>query len=127
MARSSRQSKTTEKKAAEYTTLNPLLEAMYKEFQDLSRKKPDGQVGQTKVRMVNRLLKAVHLLLEGEPNRGYLDELNEDDLPQNSDVVLILSQNVAAMNAFHENYYGWNGLEHTWFTHLVYLDPNRCG
>jgi hypothetical protein len=116
MSRSSGRSKTTEKKAAEYETLNPLLEAMYKEFQDLSRKKPDGQVGQTKVRMVNRLLKAVHKLLEGEANRNYLDELNEDDLPQNSDVVLILSQTVAAMAAFRERYYGWNGVEESWFT-----------
>jgi hypothetical protein len=63
----------------EYATLNPLLEAMYKEFQELSRKKPDGQVGQTKVRMVNRLPQATHQLLDGEPNRDYLDELNEDD------------------------------------------------
>lgn len=116
MARSSVQSKTTSKKAAEYMTLNPLLEAMYKEFQELSRKKPDGQVGQTKVRMVNRLLKAVHQLLDGEPNRDYLDELNEDDLPQNSDVVLILSQTVAAMNAFQAKYHGWDGSEHTWYT-----------
>jgi hypothetical protein len=67
MSRSSGRSKTTEEKAAEFETLNPLLEAMYKEFQDLSRKKPDGQVGQTKVRMVNRLLKAVHKLLGGKP------------------------------------------------------------
>ena len=108
--------KTTAHKAAEYTTINPLLEAMYKEFQELSRKKPDGQVGPTKVKMVNRLLKAVHQLLEGEPNRGYLDELNEDDLPQNSDVVLILSQTDAAMTAFRAKYYGWDGSQTTWFT-----------
>jgi hypothetical protein len=49
-------------------------------------------------------------------NRDYLDELNEDDLPQNSDVVLILSQTVAAMNAFQARYYGWDGSEHTWYT-----------
>ncbi len=110
------ESKTTSKKVAEYTTLSPLLEAMFKEFQELSRKKPDGQVGQTKVRMVNRLLKAVHQLLEGEPNRDYLDELDEDELPQNSDVVLILSQTVAAMNAFRAKYYKWDGLENYWVT-----------
>ncbi len=59
--------KTTAHKAAEYTTINPLLEAMYKEFQELSRKKPDGQVGPTKAKMVNRLLKAIHQVLEGSP------------------------------------------------------------
>ncbi|WP_407193462.1 hypothetical protein [Bradyrhizobium sp. STM 3566] len=106
--------KTTADKVAEYATLNPLLDAMYKEFQELSRKKPDGQVGQTKARMVNRLLKAIHQLLDGEPNRSYLDELNEDDLPQNSDVVLILSQTAAAMNAFERKYYRWDGSERIW-------------
>ncbi|MDA9401498.1 hypothetical protein [Bradyrhizobium sp. CCBAU 45389] len=116
MARSSGQPKTTAKKVAEFSTLNPLLTAMHTEFQEFSRKKPDGQVGPTKVRMVNRLLKAVHQLLDGEPNREYLDELNEDDLPQNSDVVLILSQTVAAMNAYHSKYSWWNGVEQAWFT-----------
>jgi hypothetical protein len=106
--------KTTPAKVAEFKTLNPLLEAMYKEFQELSKKKQDGQVGKTKVKMVNRLLKAIHVLLESEPNRGYLDELNEDDLPQNSDVVLILSQTSAAMEAFHDQYYVGFGPQKGW-------------
>ncbi|UFS76038.1 hypothetical protein LPB73_01045 [Tardiphaga sp. 37S4] len=114
MARASDQSKTTEHKVAEYTTLSPLLQAMCKEFQELSRKKPDGQVGPTKVKMVNRLLKAIHQILEGEPSRSYLDDLNEDDLPQNSDVVLILSQTEAAMDAFRTRYYRLNGARYDW-------------
>jgi len=112
--RSEQTPKTTPDKVSEFTTLNPLLEAMYREFQELSKKKPDGQVGQTKVRMVNRLLKAIHQLLEGEPNRLYLDELNEDDLPQNSDVVLILSQTAAAMEAFEKRYYRRYGSSTGW-------------
>jgi hypothetical protein len=109
-----RAAKTTSERAATYTTLNPLLEAMYKEFQGLSKKKQDGQVGKTKVKMVNRLLKAIHELLKDEPNRSYLDELNEDDLPQNSDVVLILSQTSAAMEAFQRRYYVYSGINKGW-------------
>ncbi|MGA2636202.1 hypothetical protein [Methylocella sp.] len=108
--------KTTAAKAAEWENLSPLLRAMYKEFQELSKKKPDGQVGIPKVKIVNRLLDTVHKLLEGEPSATYLDLLDEDDLPQNSDVVLILSQTFAAMGAFHEKYYGWTGVENHWFT-----------
>jgi hypothetical protein len=66
--------------------------------------------------MVNRLLKSIHELLQEEPNRGYLDELNEDDLPQNSDVVLILSQTAAAMDAFHRRYYVGFGINKGWST-----------
>jgi hypothetical protein len=108
--------KTTSANVEAYKTLNPLLVAMYKEFQELSKKKQDGQVGKTKVKMVNRLLKSIHELLQEEPNRGYLDELNEDDLPQNSDVVLILSQTAAAMDAFHKRYYVGLGINKSWST-----------
>jgi len=108
--------KTTADRVSEFTTLDPLLEAMYREFQELSKKKPDGQIGPTKVKMVNRLLKAIHQLLQDESNRGYLDELNADDLPQNSDVVLILSQTAAAMEAFKKRYYRTFGIDKGWLT-----------
>lgn len=107
---------TTLDKVAAWENLNPLLQAMFREFQDLSKKKPDGQVGKTKVKIVNRLLSCVHLVLMEEPSHCFLDLLDEDDLPQNSDVVLILSQSVAAMTAFKIRYYRWDGLENKWFT-----------
>jgi hypothetical protein len=40
--------------------------------------------------------------------------LNEDDLPQNSDVVLGLSQYAAAMTQFRSTYYRWHGHEDAW-------------
>ena len=43
-----------------------------------------------------------------------LDLLDEDDVPQNGDVVLMLSQYVAAMEQFHAVYFGWNGYEQCW-------------
>jgi hypothetical protein len=45
-----------------------------------------------------------------------LDLLDEDDLPQNSDVVLILGQTVAAMGAFKEKYFRYDKyrMEHRW-------------
>ncbi|EJU6114734.1 hypothetical protein N4Z96_004523, partial [Salmonella enterica] len=45
----------------------------------------------------------------------FLDLLDEDDVPQASDVTLILSQYVAAMDAFREKHYGWDGSTHDWF------------
>jgi hypothetical protein len=107
---------TTTGKATEWDSLFPLLEAMHHEFQELSKKKLDGPVGSTKVKMVNRLLTSVYKILDGEINAMYLDLLNEDDLPQNSDVVLVLGQAVAAMKAFRAKYYGWRGVEETWLT-----------
>lgn len=96
----------------------PLLSAMFREFQDLSKKKPDGALNKRKVEIVNRLLRDVLQLVEGEASRGYLDLLDEDVMPQNSDVVLILGQAKAAMEAYKEKYHGWNALirEFGWLT-----------
>lgn len=99
---------TTTERVALYENLEPLLEAMYKEFQELSRKKQDGVLNKNKIQVVNRLLKDVLTILEEEPSRGYLDLVNEDDMPQNSDVALFLSQYRAAMKQFHEKYFGYD-------------------
>ena len=82
----------------------PLLSSMFREFQELSKKKPDGVLNKRKIAIVNRLLREIHGILAEEPTNMYLDILNEDDLPQNSDVVLILSLTVAAMKTFENKY-----------------------
>lgn len=96
---------TTAERVAQYKALVPLLEAMFREFRELAKKKPDGALNKRKVAMVNRLLKDLLVIVEEEPNRPYLDLLDEEDLPQNSDVLLILSQFDAALKAFHARYY----------------------
>lgn len=109
---------TTKERADAYDALRPLLVAMYQEFKELSKKKPDAALSKRKVEIVNRLLRDILLMLDDEPNRQYLDLLDEDELPQNSDVLLVLSQVDAAMKAFHTRYHGYNRIEHehTWFT-----------
>ena len=99
---------TTTEKAEKHDNLMPLLNSMFREFQELSKKKPDGALNKRKVEIVNRLLRDIHGILEGESTSAYLDLLDEDDLPQNSDVILILGLAVAAMNTFREKYCGYN-------------------
>ena len=47
-------------KGASYDNLMPLLEAMFREFQDASKKKPDAAINTRKVQIVNRLLVGVY-------------------------------------------------------------------
>lgn len=96
---------TTTKNVSAYQALMPLLKAMFGEFKELSKKKPDGVLNKRKIMLVNRLLKDVLVILENELSRPYLDLLDEDDVPQNSDVLLMLSQFEAAMNAYRNRYY----------------------
>lgn len=99
---------TTAEKSAKHDDLMPLLAAMFREFQDAAKKKPDAVLNKRKVEIVNRLLRDIMSVVEGEATRAYLDLLDEDDLPQNSDVVLILGQAAAAMASFKHKYYGWD-------------------
>ena len=77
-------------------------------------RKPDGVVGKTKIGVVNRLLAKCREVLADEASLPFLDTLDEDDVLQSSDVVLNLSQYVAAMSQFREVYYGWDGTDHSW-------------
>jgi hypothetical protein len=115
MAKAAKSSEvTTQDKVSQYNAIMPLLEAMFRDFQDLSKKKPDSALNKSKVKIANRLLTDVLAILDGEPNRGYLDLFDEDDLPQYSDVVLMLGQAVAAMEQFKNRYHGRSEYSYGW-------------
>lgn len=90
----------TDAEIERFETLWPLLSSMKNEYSELSKKKQDGTINKLKVQGVNRLLIDLKDLLKDEPSIRYLDVLSDDDLPQYSDVIIILSQFVAAMTAF---------------------------
>lgn len=87
---------------------------MYSEFKEISKKKPESAVSKSKIKIANRLLERLRLILADEDTIEFLDILDEDDVPQVSDVTLILSQYVASLEAFRSKYFGWNGEESTW-------------
>jgi hypothetical protein len=99
---------TTTELANMHDTTMPLLNAMYGEFKELSKKKPDAAISKNKIKIVNRLLDKVRFVLAGEDSIEFLDLLDEDSVPQASDVTLILSQYVAAMDGFKEKYFGYS-------------------
>lgn len=88
---------------------------MFEEFKDLAKKKPDAAVSKSKIAIANRLLNKVREVLADEESIDFLDLLDEDDVPQASDVTLVISQYVAAMTAFRANYFGWDGSDNRWF------------
>ena len=76
---------------------------------ELSKKKPDGIVNTLKIRNINRLLIELGKLLENDPSRDFIELLDEEALPQNSDVVLLLSQWQAALMQYEGRYYHSEG------------------
>lgn len=88
-----------------YETTSPLLDAMYGEMQELSKKKPEATLSAAKIKILNRLLEDLRIILKEESELKYLDLIEDDSLPQYSDVVLMLSQYSAAMRSFYKTYY----------------------
>jgi hypothetical protein len=83
-----------------------MLASLAKELRELSKKKQEGVLNLTKVKMINRVIKPLkESILSGVPSKEFLDLLDEDALPNNSDAVLIISQYEAALKEFQEEFY----------------------
>lgn len=108
----------TDEQAATYDRLVPMLVAAHREMTELSKKKQDGIVNTLKIKMLNRLLSELSIVIENDPSYAFVDMLDEETLPQNSDAVLILSQWQAALAQYKERHYGYDssGGGHRWFT-----------
>ncbi|MET7940662.1 hypothetical protein [Streptomyces sp. NPDC005302] len=107
----------SEAQAETYDRLVPMLTAAHREMSELSKKKQDGIVNALKIRNINRLLDELVKVLGDDPSRDFLEKLDEDTLPQNSDVVLLLSQWQAALEQFRKQHYGQDSMyQYRWFT-----------
>lgn len=96
--------------------LSSLLNSAMLEMKEFSKKKPDESLNPTKIKILNRLLTPLKEILSLDPSGAFLDLLDEEMIPSNSDCVLILGQYTAAIAQLKEKYYGWDGMDHRWFT-----------
>ena len=103
-----------------FEMVSPQLEALRREFGELKSKKPDAVVSKTKVKLVNAVLEDALGLLGDLPESKYLARLDEDDVPQVSDVAMVLSQFHAALQRFR----GLHTRNGSWF---VKNDPRKEG
>jgi len=105
-------------KGEKYDMLSPMLDAVLLEIRELSKKKQDGVLNELKVNMINKILEQIKELLSDEPTVQFIELLDNETLPTNSDAVLIIAQFRAAMDHFKEKYYRYDDerYEHRWFT-----------
>lgn len=106
----------TKGNADQFDMIQPILEAVFDEIKELSKKKQDGALNETKVKMTNRILLKVKTILKDDPTVEFLDFLDEVLLPTNSDAVLIIAQFKAAMEQYKDKHYRWSGTEKKWLT-----------
>jgi len=103
---------------AEFSASSGVFGGLMKEMRELSKKKPDATLSVNKVKILNRILADIRILLKDEPQGKYLDLLDDDELPQNSDAVLVMVQHERALAAFEARYYVYlpDSLERRWIT-----------
>ena len=108
---------TTQENVEFYRTSEEIFSGLIKEMRELSKKKADATLSKGKVKILNRVLDDIRNLLEAEPEAKFLDELDDDELPQNSDAVLIMVQYESALVAFRKRYRRYvSGLGERWIT-----------
>lgn len=95
---------TTDNKVQSYTASSSVFQGLLKEMRELSKKKADATLSKGKVRILNRVLDDLREVLKDEPEFKYLDPLDDEDLPQNSDAVLVMVQYEKALGAFVSRY-----------------------
>ena len=108
--------KPTRAQVSEFEMLQPLFRTLLNETKELSKKKPDTPLNKLKVGMINKVLERFKAILSNEPVAKYLELLDNETLPTNSDAVYVIAQYDTAMDQFrnkHREYddeedeYGW--------------------
>ena len=109
---------TTDAQVQRFNLLSPMLQAVSGEIKELSKKKQDEVLNQLKVEMINKILEQIKELLAGEPTAQFLELLDNDILPTNSDAVLVLAKFQAAMQHFFTKYHRHDRSTYSnrWFT-----------
>ena len=105
-------------KGEQYEMLYPILKTLLSEIKELSKKKPDNPLNKLKVGMINKVLERVKIILANDPTTQFLELLDDETLPSNSDAVFIISHYDAAMKQYKDKHYGYDkiGREHRWLT-----------
>lgn len=93
------------------------VQGLYEEMSILSKKSPNDAVNKFKLKFINRQLSESNALLaERYRPFGDFDIFSEDEIPQNSDVVFILSQYLQCMEKLRgDNVVVRNGY---WYWHV---------
>lgn len=81
-----------------FEKLNAQLEGLHEEISALSKKAPNDAVNKFKLKFINQILVDVNAILskQYQPFQDF-DRFEEEDLPSNSDVTLVLLQYLKCM------------------------------
>lgn len=86
----------------EFERLEQQLHSMLAEMSELSKKRPNDGVNKFKLKLVNVLLEGTNKFLVDQRPFADFETFDENDIPSNSDVVVMLSQYATAVYRFRQ-------------------------
>jgi hypothetical protein len=110
---------TTDAAVDVYESSVPIFRGILREVRELSKKRPETTMSAGKVKIVNRVLSDLLVVLKDEPAGKYLEVLNDEALPQMSDAVLAMVQFESALASFHARYHKYVGSKQYWITQEI--------
>ena len=108
----------TKGQVEKFLKLQPQLKSAYYEITLLSKKKPTDSLNKFKLKFINSILSRANDILDDKykPFPDDFDLFNEDEMPNNSDVVFILSHYLTALEKLRcDNIKQETTLPHSWF------------
>jgi hypothetical protein len=100
--------KPTQAQVAEFEMLWPILKSLLAETKELSKKKADNPLNKLKIVMINKVLEHLKAILSNDPVAQFLELLDNETLPSNSDAVYVMAQYDAAMEQFKDKHYEYD-------------------
>jgi hypothetical protein len=98
----------------EFEKLEQQLHSFLAEVSELSKKRPNDPLNKFKLKFINATLSKLNSLLKDDRPFADFEQFDVDDLPSNSDVVVILSQYSAAVHRFRLDNTTADGGDSTW-------------
>ena len=119
---------TKKEDVAEFVKLEQQLHSFLAEISELSKKRPNDPLNKFKLKFLNATLSSLNSLLKDDRPFTDFTQFDVDDLPTNSDVVVILSQYAASVHRFRLDNTTDDGRDSTWIvrgkeTDLIAGDP----
>lgn len=118
---------TTAKDVETYEAGHGVFEALLREVKELSKKKPEATMSTGKVKIINRVLADLLTFLKSAPEGKYLDQLDDDTLPQVSDALLVMVQFETALSKFVGRYFSYVSAydRHVWITEELVVEMEQ--
>ncbi len=99
----------------DFERLEQQLHSMLAEISELSKKRPNDGLNKFKLKLVNVLLEGTNKFLRDQRPFKEFETFDENDLPTNSDVVVMLSQYATAVYQFRLDNTESDRIGHDWY------------